>query len=146
MLLVLILLILSVQQAVEVVHHGMFPGLPGLRRRAEKLWQPGVVLTTWWEVPLKAVACPWCLSLWVAGALSVPAAILAATSFVEFVLLIPLFTLGGSRGANLINDLTYSGSRTPKEEEKGGGNQLSTWSDEAVEEEYHNRVRSNKIS
>jgi hypothetical protein len=98
MLLVLILLVLSVQQAVEVVHHGMFPGLPGLRRRADKLWQPGVVLTTWWEIPLKAVACPWCLSLWVAGVLSIPAAILAATSFIEFVLTYRFSYLVGHEG------------------------------------------------
>lgn len=129
--LILLFLPPAIQQAVEVLHHSQLPGLTALRRRAQGLWDTHdhrLLLT-----PLKALACPWCTSVWVALPLAALAAAVVADGPGQFVLWWPLLVLGGSRVANWLNDWLHPTCRTPRD------GLLSRASDEAVEAEYHRR-------
>jgi hypothetical protein len=100
----LILWVLAVNQAGEIWHHGQIAA----RLRAEVEVGTGFIA--------RLAGCPWCLSVWLA--LAVAGMGLLAANLIEpwsSLLQWPVWALGVSRGANLVNDLTYAYSRTPRD-------------------------------
>lgn len=119
----LILLFLATNQAVEIWHHGKImsarrdmvqqgisPFLPpaAIRYLIHKLPRGSETAKYVNDFVVDLLSCPYCTSVWVAAAL-----------FLLYQLAGPVgqfctAALAVSRGANLLNDLTYSVSRTPK--------------------------------
>ena len=101
------MLILATNQIIEVWRHSDMWLIAWSREsmtEVESLDQPFYVFKPLYRLLL----CPWCCSIWVG---------LFAASVIEYQYGSWLLTaLAVSRGANLLNDLTYGFVRTPKQE------------------------------
>ena len=91
-----LVVVLATVQAIEIYHHGDIFAERRATLETREDWQSRMQL------------CPFCLSTWVALALTL-------WCFLAFwsILMLPIYALAVARGANLVNDLTRSSSRTP---------------------------------
>lgn len=99
----LILIGLATWQAIEIYWHS--PLFAEARAKAEEGSD---------EVS-QVLQCPWCLSVWVAGIIAL------WVMLTPTLLHIPVWALAASRLANILNDLTHSFNRTPRDDSKGPG-------------------------
>ncbi len=125
-------------QIVEVVRHSdsqVFTLLRGWAERVESSNLPYVKVVF---MPLIALLCPWCTSVW--------AGLLVAVHIVGFIYpdstaytftALTIFTgLALSRLSNLMNDMLHKVWRTPN---RGNKTLLEMLSNEEIESEYHKR-------
>lgn len=121
----LFLLMLATNQAVEIWRHSLI--MAPLRLRVDIDVPPPLVPERIHANARRLLRCPFCLSLWVAGFIFVSwylgKELIAesqdswrgvAAQFFGWPPIIMIVALGISRGANLINDLTWKFNRTPK--------------------------------